>query len=58
MPLTVITSKYRTETIRIFSVFTHLIKEINAMCFAVRFFSFLPQIWTIQKQYLMIKQQI
>jgi hypothetical protein len=38
-------------------IFIHLITDSNAMCLTVYFFSFLPQIWLIQNQYLMIKQK-
>jgi hypothetical protein len=40
------------------SVFTHLITDSNDCCLTACFISFLPQIWMIQKQHLITKQQI
>jgi hypothetical protein len=37
------------NTRSIFYVFTNLIMDSNACCLTVCFFSFLPQIWVIQK---------
>jgi hypothetical protein len=56
-PLLLVQVNIEQDRIRIFYVFTHLTTDSNVVCLIVCFFSFLPQIWMIPKQYLIIKQQ-
>jgi hypothetical protein len=57
-PLLLVQAITDNHRIWIFYVFAHLFTGSIIVCLTVFLFLFLPQIWMIQKQYLMIKQQI